>query len=656
MELLCIISHLRGNPIQHKKLVRIGCGAGFAGDRPNAALKLLLKVPDIDYLVLECLAERTLAIRHETMMSGGKGYDPRISEWMQILLPEAVKRQVCIITNMGATDALGAQEEVLKVAKQCELHISVGALWEVFPEMEGSKPGSSTYLGAAPIVNLLETSKPNVIITSRLADASLFLGPMVYELGWNWNDFQKLAQGTLAGHLLECGCQVTGGYFAHPADGYRDMPVQQLLDVSLPYAEVSHIGEVKIAKPKQTGGELSIATCGQQLLYEVGDPSAYITPDVIVDFTHVTFEALMAHQVLAKGALPGLCPSPERLLRLVPQECGWKAWGEISYGGRGCIQRAKVAELMVLAWMEESFPQSSKNMMAYLIGVDSLLISPIQLSSKETLDIRLRMDGLFSSEEQAIRFTHEFEALYTNGPAGGGGISVGCKKEMFLDKLLVPREETFWKMNTKVAEVCQGSKEGCQGRPSKKGCHNEVSFSELSGKIEFLAASSVESTCMSKASLPALGGVELPLYQVAHSRAGDKGNDINFSLIPHCAADLPRLKCIITKDWVKKVTRNLFSHHRSVHYRPSSTALSSWYDTPDLESDKAQESEDDIRVEIYEAQGIHALNIVVRNALDGGVNCSRRIDRHGKSLSDLILFQTVTLPGEIRDTIAPIQF
>ncbi|MCO5611224.1 hypothetical protein L7F22_065475 [Adiantum nelumboides] len=166
----------RNKPKRLKKLVWIGCGAGYAGDRPFAALKLLMRVPEMHYLVLECLAERTLAIRQEALMAGGKGYDPRISEWMHTLLPEAVKRNVCIITNMGAVDAEGAQVEVLKIAKELQMHISVSTIREVLTDSIGSKPGASTYLGAAPVVKLLEESKPNVILTTRLADASLFHG------------------------------------------------------------------------------------------------------------------------------------------------------------------------------------------------------------------------------------------------------------------------------------------------------------------------------------------------------------------------------------------------------------------------------------------------------------------------------------------------
>ncbi|XP_057246959.1 uncharacterized protein LOC125494189 [Beta vulgaris subsp. vulgaris] len=147
--------------------------------------------------------------------------------------------------------------------------------------------GISTYLGAAPIVRCLELHEPNVIITSRVADAALFLGPMmlvelkVYELGWNWDDLEQLAQGTLAGHLLECGGQLTGGFFMHPGDKHRDISFQCLLNLPLPYAEISYQGEICVAKVDGSGGVLNFGTCAQQLLYEITDPSAYITPDML---------------------------------------------------------------------------------------------------------------------------------------------------------------------------------------------------------------------------------------------------------------------------------------------------------------------------------------------------------------------------------------
>ncbi|XP_020084859.1 uncharacterized protein LOC109707748 isoform X4 [Ananas comosus] len=535
---------LRNDPQRHKDRVYVGCGAGFGGDRPSAALKLLQRVKELDYLVLECLAERTLADRYKVMMSGGKGFDPRISEWMTLLLPLAVERGVCIITNMGAVDPLGAQKEVLDVACNLGLEITVSVAHEVplakseYPQSsEGStklREGKSTYLGAAPIAYCLEKYKPHVVITSRVADAALFLAPMVYELGWNWNDYEQLAQGSLAGHLLECGCQLTGGYFMHPGDTHRDFPFEQLLDLSLPFAEVSFKGEVYVAKADGSGGVLNFSTCAEQLLYEVGDPGRYITPDLAIDLSNVNFRPISNDRVVCIGAKPSSVLFPEKLLQLVPMDCGWKGWGEISYGGPGCVRRAQAAEY------------------------------------------------------------------------------------------LVDRENVFWRANMKRTNILDQQN------------HNDVDETRV--QILIMEQDSKSSTPggnhLYRKVLPPVASAAAPankriaLYQVAHSRTGDKGNDLNFSLIPHFPTDLERLKKVVTPDWVQNVVSalldaSLFSEH------------------------KIQQSEDrlkQVRVEIYEAPGIHSLNVVVQNILDGGVNCSRRIDRHGKTVSDLILSQEVVLP------------
>ncbi|XP_020084855.1 uncharacterized protein LOC109707748 isoform X1 [Ananas comosus] len=628
---------LRNDPQRHKDRVYVGCGAGFGGDRPSAALKLLQRVKELDYLVLECLAERTLADRYKVMMSGGKGFDPRISEWMTLLLPLAVERGVCIITNMGAVDPLGAQKEVLDVACNLGLEITVSVAHEVplakseYPQSsEGStklREGKSTYLGAAPIAYCLEKYKPHVVITSRVADAALFLAPMVYELGWNWNDYEQLAQGSLAGHLLECGCQLTGGYFMHPGDTHRDFPFEQLLDLSLPFAEVSFKGEVYVAKADGSGGVLNFSTCAEQLLYEVGDPGRYITPDLAIDLSNVNFRPISNDRVVCIGAKPSSVLFPEKLLQLVPMDCGWKGWGEISYGGPGCVRRAQAAEYLVRSWMEEAVPGVKDHMISYVVGYDSLKTGKIDKdtsSTEEVLDVRLRMDGLFELEEHAIRFTEEFIALYTNGPAGGGGISTEHKKETILQKELVDRENVFWRANMKRTNILDQQN------------HNDVDETRV--QILIMEQDSKSSTPggnhLYRKVLPPVASAAAPankriaLYQVAHSRTGDKGNDLNFSLIPHFPTDLERLKKVVTPDWVQNVVSalldaSLFSEH------------------------KIQQSEDrlkQVRVEIYEAPGIHSLNVVVQNILDGGVNCSRRIDRHGKTVSDLILSQEVVLP------------
>ncbi|GJN07530.1 hypothetical protein PR202_ga25369 [Eleusine coracana subsp. coracana] len=629
------------NPRRHRDRVYVGCGAGFGGDRPIAALKLLERVKELNYLVLECLAERTLADRYRIMASGGKGYDPRVKVWMSVLLPLALERKVCIITNMGAMDPLGAQKEVLEVASSLGLEIVVAVAYE-----SSSKPqalyylmnqqdwkghlsrlkGRSTYMGASSIVHCLENYNPHVVITSRVADAALFLAPMVYELGWNWNDTGELAQGILASHLLECGCQLTGGYFMHPGDAHRDFSFEKLLDLSLPYAEVSYGGDVYIGKAEGSGGLLSHSTCAEQLLYEV------------VDFLNVRFHQISQDKVHCRGAKPSNTCRPEKLLQLYPTEGGWKGWGEISYGGHQCLMRAQAAEYLIRSWMDERYPGIDGKIVSYVMGYDSLKANggdKSNYSEKQVMDARLRMDGLFELEEHAVQFIEEFIALYTNGPAGGGGISTGQRKEIILQKLLVDRENIFWRAQAKKANVSylqNKAKDSGTGEThilqvqKKPVSHLQVQKKPVSHAMDTQIVET--SMALPPSPVPASSGKKMALYHVAHSRAGDKGNDLNFSIIPHFPGDIERLRTVITPKWVKNVVSPLldlssFPNERAIQHRNNMLEL--------------------VHVEIYDVPGISSLNVVVRNILDGGVNCSRRIDRHGKTLSDLILCQEVIL-------------
>ncbi|KZV57637.1 hypothetical protein F511_03097 [Dorcoceras hygrometricum] len=642
----CLIK-LRVSPQRRKEKVTIGCGAGFGGDRPIAALRLLQRVKELDYLVLECLAERTLADRYCAMQLGGKGYDPRISEWMQLLLPLAVERGVCIITNMGAMSPHGAQQEVLNIASKMGININVGLAYQSSVSKIGLDDhlrhvdrDVSVYLGAAPLVECLEMYSPDVIITSRVADASLFLAPMVFELGWNWNELQLLAQGSLAGHLLECGCQLTGGYYMHPGDlllwnhvgdKYRNMSFQNLLDLSLPFAEVTFDGTVSVAKAEGTGGVINFCTCAEQLLYEIGDPSAYITPDVIIDFRNVTFQPLSNSKVLCSGAKPSFEPVPQKMLCLGSKDGGWKGWGEISYGGRESIQRAKAAEFLVRAWIDEIYPGISSCIFSYIIGLDSLKASSIDDTLPKNIeDIRFRMDGVFEKEEHAVQFTKEFMALYTNGPAGGGGISTGCRKEIFLEKGLVDRKYVHWQIGVvrNNASNSTDQQTSISSSASKKHIYNEPNLKCIEKGTTY--NSSEESSYGAPQLSAAPSGIKIPLYSVAHCRVGDKGNDLNLSIIPHFLPDIERLKVIVTPAWVRKVVSALLN---------PSTFLEQ--DATDRRDKWADEN---VKVEIYDVKGICSLNVVVRNILDGGVNCSRRIDRHGKTISDIILSQKVVLP------------
>lgn len=412
----------------------------------------------------------------------------------------------------------------------------------------------------------------------------------------------------------------------HPGDKYRDISLQDLLHLSLPFAEVSFDGKVCVGKAESSGGVLSPSTCAEQLLYEVGNPSSYITPDLVVDFQDVSFQTLSRSKVLCVGAKPS-ASAPNKLLLLASKDKGWKGWGEISYGGFQCVKRAKAADFLVRSWMEEVYPGISKHIVSYIIGLDSLKAASIDEDlPRDSRDIRLRMDGLFENKEQAIHFTEEFIALYTNGPAGGGGISTGHKKEIILEKALVKRKDVQWHMTATRNKIMQSD-----DLASPKNIIQTSSFHE--SVLQSLATGTTVNHKENAPEIqlsPAPHDKKIPLYDFVHSRAGDKGDDINFSLIPYFPPDIQRLKKIVTQEWVKKVVSSLLN--------PSPFPTSD-----DIERRDKWISEH-VEVEIYEVRGIHSLNIVVRNILDGGVNCSRRIDRHGKTISDLILCQKVLLP------------
>jgi hypothetical protein len=578
--------------------VRVGCGAGFQGDRLPPAVSLL-KNADLDYLVLECLAERTLADSIDRMRTGGKGYDTRLKEWLDALLPIACAKNVTIITNMGAADPEGAGLEAAAIAKDLGIAINIAVVKEVKPGIKGAAGEiGCTYLGADCIVEALSQGA-NLVIAGRVADPSLFVAPMAYTFGWNLQkDFSLLAQATLAGHLLECGCHLTGGYFAHPMG--RDLSIEALCSLSLPFCDVSGDGTIILRKLEGSGGELSERTCKQQLTYEIGDPTCYITPDVCVDFSRVTFEELSPNCVRACGAQAS--SRPDTLLRLVAKLAGFKAWAEVAYGGLGCVERARMAAQQVSYWMEERKPGIMQKCLIYLLGYNSLFMSPnlLQLQDKQLgeyypPEVRLRFDGLFDTQADAMGLVADLSGLGLCGPAGGGGYAYGIKPDISISKQLLPRAEVVYAVYlvNKSSVATLNPRNRIRHQPTEKD-------------------STSASYRITTAPPPAPAGRCL-LYNVAHSRSGDKGDTANVSVIPYNADDLPRLQKVITPDWVREVYGSLLSGNESV-------------------------------VKVYTLPGISSLNITLSPVLDGGVSVSRRIDRHGKTLSDLILNQWVTLP------------
>ncbi|NWE20353.1 acyclic terpene utilization AtuA family protein [Pseudomonas sp. P7548] len=433
------------------KTLRIGSGAGYSGDRIEPAVELA-EQGDLDYLVFECLAERTIALAQQARINDpAGGYDPLLSERMRRVLPfvgtKAGRRRLRVITNMGAANPVAAADEVRRIAAELGRVLKVVAvvgddvLQALQPEFlldNGQTVGSlgerllsaNAYLGVDGILQALHADA-DVVITGRVADPSLFLAPQMFEFGWAQDDWQRLGRGTLVGHLLECAGQVSGGYFADP--GFKD--VDDLARLGFPLAEIDAEGEALITKVNGSGGRVSRATCTEQLIYEVHDPSAYLTPDVTADFSKVGFVEESVDRVRAQGA--GGRSRPEQLKVSVGYLDGWIGEGQMSYGGPGAVARAQLARDVVLKRLE-LMGVKMQDVRAELIGMDSLH-GP--RSGVEPWEVRLRVAARCEARSEAVRVGNEVETLYTNGPSGGGGASKSVRQVVAVASLLLPRDK-----------------------------------------------------------------------------------------------------------------------------------------------------------------------------------------------------------------------
>ncbi len=430
--------------------IRIGAGAGYSGDRIDPAVELAEKGA-ISYLVFECLAERTIALAQKARrLDPAAGFDPLLEERMLAVLPLCARNKIRIITNMGAANPVTAMAKTREVARSLGLRgLKIAAVTGddvlsivrdgdfSFAENGLSAQGlgdrlvsANAYLGAEPIVSALAAGA-DVVITGRVADPSLFLAPLMHEFGWPASDWNRLGQGTVVGHLLECAGQVTGGYFADP--GYKDVP--GLARLGFPLAEVTEDGDAVITKLEGSGGMVTRATCAEQLLYEIQDPAAYLTPDVVADFSGVTLEEAGRDRVRVSGGQGR--PRPSTLKVSAGYLDGYVGEGQISYAGPGALARAKLAREILT---ERLSIHPLQELRFDLIGVNSIHGERLSPVVREPWEVRLRVAARAGSMREASLIVREVEALYTNGPAGGGGVSGTSRETVGICSTLLPRE------------------------------------------------------------------------------------------------------------------------------------------------------------------------------------------------------------------------
>ncbi len=437
-----------------KDKIRIGCGAGFSGDRLEPAV-VLAKEGQLDYLVLECLAERTIALAQKSKLQDpAYGYDPMLERRIRSLLPVILDKRIRLITNMGAANPLAAADRIIQIARENDLRVKVAvitgddvldriepgslALETGLPLIEsGNLVSANAYLGTEGILEALQTDA-SIIITGRVADPSLFLAPMMHEFSWRADDFNLLGKGTIAGHLLECAGQLTGGYFADPVK----KPVPGMANLGHPFADVYPNGKAVFGKVPGTGGVLNLQTVKEQLLYEVVNPYEYYTPDVIADFTTVRLKQTGPDQVEVTGGNGK--SKPESFKVSVGYQAFYLGEGEITYAGENAVARARLAAAIVSERLSDLVPD---------IRVDYIGLSSVHrtsfMHSAEPYEIRLRIAGKASTPDVARRIGEEVEALYTNGPAGGGGVRKNINEVIGIVSVLMPRNQIVSRVELK---------------------------------------------------------------------------------------------------------------------------------------------------------------------------------------------------------------
>jgi hypothetical protein len=426
-----------------KSVVRVANGAGFLGDSLTAPRRLV-ESASVDYLTIEHLAELTMSIlARQREKDPQAGYAEDFVEIVRSLISSLKSQpQLKIIANSGGMNppaCAAATARVLRDAGLADIRIGVVTGDDLLPRLDAilasgcelknldtGEPLSSlgrerivsanAYLGARPIVDAL-ANQARFVVTGRVADASLTVAPLVHEFGWKWDDLDKIAAATVAGHLIECGAQVTGGY---SVDWVR---YPALADVGYPIAEVKPNGESIITKPASSGGAVNFRTVAEQLVYEIGDPRHYLTPDIDCDFTTVNLNDLGKDRVQVSGA-SGLAATDTYKVSLAYRD-GFMASGQLLVYGLDCVEKAQACGDVILERVKNagfSITRTNIEVLGHGAGVPGAWF---WRKYQPPGEVMLRVTVHDSNRAAVEQFTREIAPLITSGPAGLAGYASG---------------------------------------------------------------------------------------------------------------------------------------------------------------------------------------------------------------------------------------
>lgn len=435
-------------------MIRIANGQGFWGDWLEAPVRLVEQGP-IDYLILDYLAEVTMSIlQKQRQADPTRGYASDFPPLIARIAKQIKARGVKVIANAGGVNPVACAQAVLAAAPGLKVAVVLGddilpridellAKGHAMADMDTGAPLSSirdrilsanAYIGAFPLAEALATGA-DVVIAGRSTDTALALAPMIHEFGWRADDFDKMAAGTIAGHIVECGAQCTGGNCQVDWQNIPDMP-----NVGYPIIEAEPDGSFVITKHKGTGGRVDIHSVKEQLLYELGDPKRYLTPDCVADFTSIQIAGDGPDRVRISGIRGG--PRPPTLKLSISFADGWKAIGTLVYTWPQALEKAKAADKIVrerLANLGLSFTE----IYTEYFGVNACL-GPVAPIIETPSEVQLRIGVRDQNRKAVDRFTRELIPLVLNGPPGATGFGEGrppVREIVAYWSALLPREE-----------------------------------------------------------------------------------------------------------------------------------------------------------------------------------------------------------------------
>ena len=591
-----------------RETVRIGCASAFWGDS-TAGVEQLVRRGEIDFLVFDYLAEITMSLLARARARKPElGYVPDFVEAIAPLLPEIKQKGIRIVSNAGGINPQAAATALRRKAEEVGIMLNIAVVTgddltsradeiraagvtEMFSGavMPEKLTTMNAYLGAQPIALALDRGA-DVVITGRCVDSAVVLGPMVHTFGWSWTDYDKLAQGSLAGHLLECAAQVTGGLFTD----WRDVPGWD--DMGMPIAVCSSDGSFVVTKPPGTGGLVVPLSVCEQMLYEIGDPAAYILPDVVCDFRDVSMTVSGPDQVRVTGAR-GRPPTPTLKVSATWHD-GYRVIGTLTIGGYEAAAKAERAGEAILARVRRllsarGIPYFSETSIEVL-GSESMYGPWRHSAAKDNREVVLKIGARHRDQEALEMLARE---IFPPGSSMAQGITgffagrPGVQPVLRLFSFLWPKE--------KMPQV--------------------VHFGGADINVPFAPSQPLLPSAAVPAAPKAVGVADatLPLIALAVGRSGDKGNSANIGLIARKPDYLPWIRAAL----MEEVVRDWFAHLGVT------------------------------KVERFELPGMNAFNFLLHDALGGGGVASLRVDAQGKAYAQMLMDYPIPVPSALANLL-----